>query len=50
MIAFERRTAPGAPKGTEQIRVPYLLHAHSDITGDDLQDAVCDDQPGKANS
>lgn len=39
MIAFERRSAPGAPKGTEQIRVPYLLHAHSDITGDDLQDA-----------
>jgi preprotein translocase subunit SecD len=36
MISFERRQIPGSP---ETVRVPYLLHAHSEITGDDLQDA-----------
>jgi preprotein translocase subunit SecD len=36
MISFERRQIPGQP---ETVRVPYLLHAHSEITGDDLQDA-----------
>jgi preprotein translocase subunit SecD len=36
MISFERRQVPGSP---ETVRVPYLLHAHSEITGDDLQDA-----------
>lgn len=35
-IAFERRTVPGA---TESARIPFLLKARADITGDDLQDA-----------
>jgi protein-export membrane protein SecD len=36
MIAFEKKSTPGT---TESVRIPYLLKAHSDITGDDLQDA-----------
>ena len=35
-ISFERKKGPG---NVETMRVPYLLHSRSEITGDDLQDA-----------
>jgi preprotein translocase subunit SecD len=35
-ISFERKKTPGT---AETVRIPYLLHSRSEITGDDLQDA-----------
>ena len=36
MISFERTKIPGQ---TEQTRIPYLLHAKADVTGEELSDA-----------
>jgi preprotein translocase subunit SecD len=37
-IAFERSKGRGGAE-TEGLRIPYLLHAKAEVTGDDLQDA-----------